>query len=104
MIVSLGRDGASVLEGAEHQRLSVYRCDDTPLDDALGGLGRVDPDGEHAWLDIQALRDAVDPADKDPEWDAQFDAMVNYAVAKGWVDPEGGSLRAHIEDGPAFPS
>ena len=58
---------------------------------ALGDLGRVD--GEHAWLDIAALR-AAGPAD--PGWVERFDAMIEYARSKGWTDGAG-AVRAHVE-------
>jgi hypothetical protein len=99
MIVSVGSDGTNILEGDDLQRLSVQRRDDSPLDGLLAGLGRVDPDDAHAWLTIEALRAAVDPGEKTPGWDSRFEAMVDYAASKGWVDPGPGSLRAHIESG-----
>lgn len=55
-------------------------------------LGRFD-DTTHALLSIAALRTATGRG-HDPEWSRRFDAMVEYAQSRGWVD--GDSLRAHI--------
>jgi hypothetical protein len=47
----------------------------------------------HVWLDPQWLR--AQGGSFGPEWEASFDAMVDFARSKGWTDPDG-FLRAHI--------
>jgi len=50
-------------------------------------------DDTHVWVSIDALRaSAVPPAN-----DEDFDRMIAYAQSKGWVDPVGGFVRAHVE-------
>ncbi len=58
---------------------------------AAAGLGTVD--GDHAWLDVSALRAAGDGS---PEWAAGFDAMLAYAASKGWASADGSRVQAHI--------
>ena len=70
-------------------------ADDESLSRALGSLGQL-ASSDHAWIDIAALRAASGCAD-DPGWSTQFAAMVAYATTKGWVDPSGRQLRAHLE-------
>lgn len=45
------------------------------------------------WLDTAALRTA---GNGDPDWDTQFDAMLNYAASKGWTDRDLSRVRAHV--------
>jgi hypothetical protein len=84
-----------VLEGENLTSLEVVLAEPASLPDNLGSLGRVDPDGQHVWLIIDALRVAADPG-RDPTWEDRFNGMVAYARSKGWVDADGKALRAHI--------
>ena len=66
---------------------------------AASGLGSADE--EHAWLDVSALRAAGDESVRAAggdaaDWARQFDAMIAYAASKGWTDPDGSRVRAHI--------
>lgn len=56
---------------------------------AIPGLGTIE--GDHAWLDIPALRAHGDGTES---WQASFDGMIAYAGSKGWV--EGPRVRAHV--------
>ena len=98
MIVSIGPDvGATVLHFEDLTRLhvAVTGSDDAQVDAALraGGLGYLQ-DG-HAWLSVAALRGQGAAASAD--WSQRFDAMIDYAVGKGWADADGSHVRAHIE-------
>lgn len=60
--------------------------------DALAAIGTVD--AEHAFLrpeGVQALANSTDP-----DWQARFDKMIDYARSKGWTDDDG-RVRAHLE-------
>lgn len=46
-------------------------------------------DGQHAHLAIDALRAAATSA-------TDFDAMIEYARGKGWVQAETATVRAHV--------
>ncbi|CAB4930641.1 MAG: hypothetical protein F2825_10175 [Actinobacteria bacterium] len=62
------------------------------LTDRLAPLGTVE--GDHAWLDVARLRAAGRPDDE--QWVAGFEGMVGYAASKGWLDPAGTAVRAHL--------
>lgn len=58
------------------------------------GIGRV-IDG-HAFVDVGALRQLA--SGRVPEgWDAEFEAMLDYARSKGWFDETGNAIQGHIE-------
>ena len=61
------------------------------VDAAAGRL-----DGDHAWITVDALR-RMAAGRVGPGWDEDFDGMLAFANSKGWVDPAGGSIRAHVE-------
>jgi hypothetical protein len=69
---------------------------DGRLAEAIEGIGRVA--GRDAYLDIDAVKRLAGEKASDPAWLQQFDAMVEYARSKGWVD--GAALRAHCEQAP----
>lgn len=50
-------------------------------------------DDEHVWVRVSALRNACEPA----AGAEAFDAMLAYATSKGWLDPSGDYVRAHLE-------
>lgn len=51
---------------------------------------------DHVWVDVEVVRRLA--LFSTPEgWDADFAAMVEYARGKGWLDPAGRRLRAHVE-------
>lgn len=69
----------------------------TGLGEALQrvGVGRVLPSGD-ALIEIDSVRRLA--AGRVPEdWDARFDAMLDYARGKGWVDEDGRAIQAHVE-------
>ncbi len=39
---------------------------------------------------------AGDLAD-DPEWNTGLEKMLAYASSKGWMDPSGTAIQAHVE-------
>jgi hypothetical protein len=68
---------------------------DGRLEEALGELGWT-ADESHAFLRIDGVRTLAERAD-DRAWNTQFDGMVAYATEKGWLDPTGTAIRAHVE-------
>lgn len=64
---------------------------------ALDGVGRLE-DSDHAYLSIPSVLELAGARADDPEWRASFDGMVTYASSKGWLDADGGAIRAHWED------
>lgn len=53
-------------------------------------------DGDVAWVEEDALRNLEGLADR-PAWQAGLTGMIEFARARGWVDPVTGRIRAHIE-------
>jgi hypothetical protein len=65
------------------------------LRDAVAGLGigRLDPDGRHLWVEPRVIEAAA--AEPSDAWAEGFTAMCGYAAAHGWTDVEG-RIRAHL--------
>jgi hypothetical protein len=61
------------------------------VDAAAGRL-----DGEHAWIAVDAVR-RMAAGRTGPGWDVDFEAMLEYASGKGWIDETGATIRAHVE-------
>lgn len=61
------------------------------VDAAAGRL-----EGDDAWIAIDAVR-RMAAGRVGPEWDRDFQAMLDYARTKGWIDETGAAIRAHIE-------
>jgi hypothetical protein len=60
-------------------------------------LSRVDADGT-AHVRIAAVRELAGERADDPQWRRSFDAMIDYAAGRGWVDAEREVVQAHCED------
>jgi len=85
---------------------------DGPAEGALGalaaalsvhGVGTVGPDGyvlvpTHAVRRLASDAAREDGTSLESGWESEFDGMVAFATAKGWISDDG-SLRAHIEWG-----
>ena len=61
---------------------------------ALVGWARLD--GDHAWVDVEAVRRAA-AGRVGARWDADFAGMIDYARAKGWLSDDGTAIQAHVE-------
>jgi len=81
-------------EAGDCKRLSAEVRGDGSLSAALGTLGSPDADGKHLWISIDGLRKAAAPAN-DAVWPSQFDAMIQYAASKGWLDGTAARVRVH---------
>ena len=65
------------------------------LSRALAPVGVIDDSG-HAVLRLGELRRLAGPLSDDPSWGEAFDAMVDYARAKGWGSGTDG-VQAHCD-------
>ena len=65
------------------------------LDTLLGTLGTFD--GDHAWIDVEALAELAGRKGSDPDWRAGLAAMVDYARGAGFLSEDGTAVRAHVE-------
>src|ERR1700759_2105268 len=59
------------------------------------GLGRWDGAGEVA-LAVDRLRSLAKASATLPDWDQRWMAMIDYAARKGWLAPDGTTVRAHV--------
>ena len=73
----------------------VAEKDGQELAAALAGIGEVDAEGAHVFLDAEAVKGLAGKL-ATPEWVTQFEGMIEFARSKGWVD-EAGRVRAHVE-------
>lgn len=96
MRIYLSNAGAiSLRDPADFRRLDVL-ADPQPserLERAIARVGRREDD-RHIRLSPSVLRFLSQHAGN-PEWEAGFSAMVDYAARHGWVD-ERGEIRAHM--------
>ncbi|KOF54814.1 flavin reductase [Achromobacter sp. DMS1] len=96
MRIYLSNAGAiSLREPLDFRRLDVL-ADPQPsdrLERAIARVGRRE-DERHIRLSPSVLRFLSKHAG-DPQWEAGFSAMVDYAARHGWVD-ERGDIRAHM--------
>lgn len=77
-------------------RFHVEVAGDGDVDAAVSTFGRLDDDGDHAWISVQAIREATSgPVDEG--WEQRFQGMLDYAGSKGWLDEDRAAIRAHIE-------
>ena len=63
------------------------------VDAAAGRL-----EGDHAWITVDAVR-RMAAGRVGPDWAADFDGMLAFAQSKGWIDPTGAAIQAHVEWG-----
>ena len=98
--VDLGTQPGTVTleEPADCTRFHVaVRGDDLgQVDNALTGAGVGRIEGDHAFVTIEALQRLAEGRVPD-SWDGDFAAMLDYARTKGWLDPSGTAIQAHLE-------
>jgi hypothetical protein len=98
-----GAAGTVTVDDAENlNALSVElrACPPGAPGELPGALGRIE--GDHAFLEIKALR-ALVPLPHSCSWDERFDQAMEYAGKHGWTDAQG-HVRAHVtrpQDAPA---
>ena len=66
---------------------------DAEAAEALRGAGLGTVDGDHAWLNAEALKAAGDGSSG---WTVDFYAMLAYAKTKGWASDDESQIRAHV--------
>jgi hypothetical protein len=96
MVIRVTPTGATVedADNLRDLRVAISGVDDATAATAISAAGLGTLDGDHAWLDVAALRARGTDTDA---WRASFDDMTAYARTKGWVD--GTRVRAHVVRG-----
>lgn len=95
LVVHGAAGNVAVDEAEDLNKLSVElrECSAEQASALLDGLGRIE--GTHAWLNIDALR-AISPKPRSCSWDERFRKAMAYAGRRGWTDPTGSFVRAHV--------
>jgi hypothetical protein len=53
-------------------------------------------DGDDVWVPVDAVR-RLAAGRVGADWESDFTAMLEFARGKGWLDPSGRAIRAHVE-------
>jgi hypothetical protein len=99
MFVLVSGDGGSVratVEDAQNLKqlhAEIRGVDDDAAAEALQAAGLGTIDGDHVWLDAEALKAAGDGSSG---WTVDFYAMLAYAKTRGWTSDDQSQIRAHI--------
>jgi hypothetical protein len=96
VVADLPADAVELAEPSDFTRFHVEIQGDGDLAAVLAPFGRLD--GEHAWIDVEALA-SLAGADADAQWRTGLDAMVGYARENGFLSDDGAAIRAHLERG-----
>jgi hypothetical protein len=103
MYVVLTAAGVSVGAAADCTSLDVRAAPDrrSSLDEALrhARLGHWDG-GDEADLQVAELRRRALAEGVPPDWAKRWDDMIAYAARRGWLSPDGTTVRAHVVDLP----
>jgi len=90
------RTGAFEVRDVANLRALTVECTDPGTPELMlleHGLGWID--GDHAWLNIEALERICGPQGQ--RWRDSYAEMIGYARAQGWIDRADAYVRAHIE-------
>lgn len=90
---SAGHVAVDEAEDLNELSVELRACSAEQASGLLEGLGRLE--GEHAWLNIDTLH-AISPKPRSCSWDERFGKAMAYARRRGWTDPTGSFVRAHI--------
>jgi hypothetical protein len=94
-------DGGDVdLVDAEDTRafhVEVRGDDDVAAALEEAGAGTLADDGDHAHIAIGWVRQHA--VGVGPEWEQEFDAMLDFARTNGWIEEGSSSIVAHLERG-----
>jgi hypothetical protein len=99
--VDLGADppGVALVEPEDCRRFDVLvhgGRDAGALYRALGGAAVGRTEGDDVLVTVEAVR-RLASGTVGPTWDADFDAMLDFARGRGWVTADGEAIRAHVE-------
>lgn len=96
MRIAVGQEGVELLDQNTFTAFDVL-APDLDAKQVLEGLGeRAGPSDEpdHVFISISAVRSLAGPVDQ--AWEQDFQAMLDYAGSKGWLNAAGDHIKAHI--------
>ena len=94
MIIDYSQAGAlRLLEAADFKGFKL-RLSGAERRPHISGVTFVDDDNV---LIPSALPPTLEGAPTSAEWRAGYQAMVDYAAKKGWIDAAAQAIRAHVE-------
>lgn len=76
--------------------VSAETTDNSLVGPAMGAAGHQCEDAEHVWVSAEWVRQSVVGV-VDQDWGSGFDAMLEFAASKGWLNESGSHIKAHIE-------
>lgn len=90
-------DSVELVDAGDCKRFHVEVRDDSDVAGALdgSGAGSLAEDGEHALIEIGWVRQQA--VGVGPDWEQDFDGMLDYARGQGWIDEDASSIVAHLE-------
>ena len=98
IVLVTGGVGGATATVEDPQNLRQLRAEFRGVDDAAAagalraaGLGTID--GDHVWLDSDALRAAGDGSSG---WTVDFYAMLAFAKTRGWTNEDSSKVQARI--------
>lgn len=88
---------ARLIEPEELRSFKAVVVGAAPGPDWPAAVARHD---EHVWVRVEALRTLAADAGVGSDWAAGFEAMLEFARSRGWVDEQLDAVRAHVERRP----
>ncbi|MGI9622577.1 MAG: hypothetical protein ACR2PK_07050 [Acidimicrobiales bacterium] len=64
---------------------------------AMGPAGYAAEEPGHVWVSADWIRVNAAEASSDPSWANRFEAMLDYAATKNWMNASRSHILAHIE-------
>jgi hypothetical protein len=96
MIVRVDRGGVATLEQPEDVRAFHVEALGGDLSAVAAALGpRPAAPDDHVWVPVDWVRQQASGRVADG-WEGDFAKMLDFASSKGWLDPAGEAIKAHV--------
>ncbi|MBL8705179.1 MAG: hypothetical protein JNM30_10060 [Rhodospirillales bacterium] len=99
MEIRLDRGGFRLLDASNFRAFKLVDAsgfDQARVAALVSAIGRLEPDGSHAWLRRASIVGLLAPPPSG-EWLEKFDRMIEGARKFGWVDDDRDMIRAHVD-------
>ncbi|MFP5021855.1 hypothetical protein [Pseudonocardia phyllosphaerae] len=99
MIICIESDGCVVTDADTLTDLRVLSSitGASSLDEVARAVGIGTAGEGHVFADVERLRALAKESATLEDWDEQFDGMIGYARARGWLSEDGRAVRAHVD-------